>query len=111
MEHVVCKVKVVAFTVALTVAPGLAQEAQPTDSVETLLKENIPTTDVQAELEGIREYVSPESSPFADARFEALELRMQRLEEALVIAVERLQAERERRQRLEDLLKDAGVIR
>ncbi|KPN62908.1 hypothetical protein SAMN04488527_16411 [Aliiroseovarius crassostreae] len=109
MERVVYKLA--AFVVALSVSPGWAQEAQPTDSGGTVLQEQLSITDGQAELEGTREYVAPESSPFADARFESLELRVQRLEEALGIAVERLQTEKERRQRLEDLLKDAGVIR
>lgn len=57
------------------------------------------------------DYVTPSSSPFADARFQALELRVQGLEEVLAASVEQLELERERRRRLERLLQDAGILR
>lgn len=77
--------------------PAVGQQATQTEDLDGI--------------EATRDYVAPESSPFADARFEALELRVQALEEALAIVVERLQTEKERRQRLEELLKDAEIIR
>lgn len=61
--------------------------------------------------EDTQEYVAPANTPFADARYEALEIRVQTLEQAVIALVEKLEAEKERRQRLEDLLRNADVIR
>lgn len=61
--------------------------------------------------ENTQDYVAPTDSPFADARYEALEIRVRTLEEAMTVLVERLEAEKERRQRLEGLLRNADVIR
>lgn len=65
------------------------------------------------DVEGTRDYQSPDDAPLAqmvDIRLVALEERVMLLEEAMVALAEKYRTERDRRQQLEEMLRQAEII-